>query len=135
VLRSGRGGAGQRSRERCEEGDDPDLWGHRVSESRERARRCWLGPGQADGPGGRGRREKKAGAGGLWARKKEGGPSMGKGKERREGGLQVGLLGRLGLVSYFLSLFSFRTQTQTYRIQINLNPTLTTQSNKTYAPA
>jgi hypothetical protein len=52
------GGAGQRSRERCEEGDDPDLWGHRVSESRERALHFWLGPGQADGPGGRGRGER-----------------------------------------------------------------------------
>jgi hypothetical protein len=45
---------------RCgEEGDDPDLWGHRVSASREEeGARCWPGPGQVVGPGVRGRAER-----------------------------------------------------------------------------
>jgi hypothetical protein len=71
-----------------------------------------LGRGKRTAQEGEGEGEKKAGAGGLWARKEEGGPSVGKGKERERrwpAGWAIGPA-RAG----FLLSFPFQTQTQTY---------------------
>jgi hypothetical protein len=57
---------------------------------------------------GEGEGKKKAGAGGLWARKKEGGPSVGKGKERERrwpAGWAIGPA-RAGFLLSFSFLFS-----------------------------
>jgi hypothetical protein len=59
-------------------------------------------------------RVREEGRSGKEREKERNGPSAGKERKGREGGLQVGLLGRLGLACYFLfliflSLFLFQT--------------------------
>jgi hypothetical protein len=59
VQRSGRGGSGQRSRGwREEEEDDPDMWGRRISESREGRSAAGLGRGKQPAQEGGGERKR-----------------------------------------------------------------------------
>jgi hypothetical protein len=114
VQRHGRGGVASEAESGARRKEKKLTGGPGVSEEREGRRGCWLGPGQALGPGERGRAERGER---TWAglaehereRKREGENGPARGRASPRGRKEVGRLPGLGsgFALLFPSLFLF----------------------------